>query len=321
MEDKKNGSTSPESFVNDAMNIGELEAFLTVVETRNLSQAAKQLYVTQSTISYRISSLEEELNLKLIERNRGSRNIEITPKGKAMVGIAERWISLMKEAQLLQERHSYQAITVAQVDWFSAYPFSRLYNNIMEISDLKLDIKTGHTSSICSMVSEMTADIGFVVRRIVTGNLIYKPLYRDPLVMVCSKQFKLHEKTIDPKKLEAQNEIFWGYFGDYRFWHDQWWDSSIVPYLSVDFSVPMSFQLLDNPANWLVSPRSVAEKMVAEYPFLSIRSFASPPPDMIVYMVQRNMPSPNVISAVSRFAELVADNVDILTDGRDYMKL
>ena len=51
------------------MNLKQLEAFVKVAETKSFSAAAKQLYLTQPTISAHISSLEKELNACLLVRS------------------------------------------------------------------------------------------------------------------------------------------------------------------------------------------------------------------------------------------------------------
>lgn len=43
------------------MNHRQLDCFLTVAETLNFSQAAKQLYLSQAAVSQQIQSLEKEL--------------------------------------------------------------------------------------------------------------------------------------------------------------------------------------------------------------------------------------------------------------------
>lgn len=47
------------------MNILNIETFLTIVETQSLSKASEKLFVSQSTISTRLNSLEKELNTTL----------------------------------------------------------------------------------------------------------------------------------------------------------------------------------------------------------------------------------------------------------------
>lgn len=302
------------------MNISDMEAFLAIAETRNVSKAAEMLFVTQSTISHRLKALESELNLHLVERSRGARVVELTPKGKQLVSIAQRWVTLWKEAQQLREAKSYTHLVVAQVDWFSAYPFSRLYRELsLQAPQVKLDIKTGHSVPIYEMVNNMEADIGLVVRAVTSNTITCVPLFRDPLVLVTSKSVNPMQSLVNPQWLDVRNEVFWGYFGDFRFWHDQWWDSNVMPYMSLDFSPPMSFELLEHSSRWLVSPRSIAELMVARLPDLSIHTFTTPPPDLIVYLIFRNKPRESAALSAEMFVDFIKENVSILTCNKDYM--
>ena len=208
------------------------------------------------------------------------------------------------------------------MDWFASYPFFELYDGLIKQEPtFKLDLQTGHSLPIFSMVNNMTADIGFVVRTVPSNTITCTPLFRDPLVLVSSKKNKWPKERIDPRILKVQNEVFWGYFGDYRIWHDQWWEPTIIPTIESDFSAPMSFDLLKDPARWLVSPRSVAENMLKTHEDLAFWEFTLPPPDLTVYMLQRNMPRPNIVDAAETFSSYVINHIDVLTAGREYMKL
>ena len=46
------------------MNLKQLEAFVQLSESGSFSKAAKELFLTQPTISAHISSLEKELNVR-----------------------------------------------------------------------------------------------------------------------------------------------------------------------------------------------------------------------------------------------------------------
>ena len=47
------------------MNLKQLEAFVRVAEGRSFSKAAKDLFLTQPTVSAHIAALEKELNVRL----------------------------------------------------------------------------------------------------------------------------------------------------------------------------------------------------------------------------------------------------------------
>ena len=51
------------------MELRQLRFFLKVSETLNFSEASKQLYITQSTLTQTIKQLETELGVVLFDRN------------------------------------------------------------------------------------------------------------------------------------------------------------------------------------------------------------------------------------------------------------
>ncbi len=51
------------------MNIHQLKCFITLARTLNFSEAAKQLFLTQPSISRQIKCLESEVGLRLFDRS------------------------------------------------------------------------------------------------------------------------------------------------------------------------------------------------------------------------------------------------------------
>ncbi len=64
-----------------------LRTFLAVQRTRHFAQAAEQLYLTPSAVSFRIRQLETELGVSLFHRRRS--NIQLTAAGERLVAHAE----------------------------------------------------------------------------------------------------------------------------------------------------------------------------------------------------------------------------------------
>ena len=57
------------------MDIESLKLFLSVVRIGNITKAAEELFITQSTLSKRIASLEHELGVKLFVRSKGKSHV------------------------------------------------------------------------------------------------------------------------------------------------------------------------------------------------------------------------------------------------------
>ncbi|HTH97250.1 MAG TPA: LysR family transcriptional regulator [Stellaceae bacterium] len=64
----------------------QLESFLVVTETRNFSEAARRLGLTQSTVSQHVRKLEENAGRRLFVRD--THSVTMTPDGEAMRGFA-----------------------------------------------------------------------------------------------------------------------------------------------------------------------------------------------------------------------------------------
>ncbi|HII79716.1 MAG TPA: LysR family transcriptional regulator, partial [Methanosarcina sp.] len=65
------------------MKLNIMREFVRLSATRNYSKTADELYIAQSALSRHMSALEDELNVKLIDRTRNS--FELTPMGKIVL--------------------------------------------------------------------------------------------------------------------------------------------------------------------------------------------------------------------------------------------
>jgi DNA-binding transcriptional LysR family regulator len=69
------------------MNLQHLRYFVTLAKLEHYTRASEELNITQPSLSYAISVIEEELNVKLFEKN--GRNIYLTKTGKMFLGFVE----------------------------------------------------------------------------------------------------------------------------------------------------------------------------------------------------------------------------------------
>lgn len=81
------------------MELRQLRYFATVARTLNFTEASRQLYITQGTLSQQLRQLEFELGSDLFTRT--SRSVELTEAGEALLPLAEEMI---QTAALCQAR-------------------------------------------------------------------------------------------------------------------------------------------------------------------------------------------------------------------------
>lgn len=73
------------------MELRQLKYFVKTAETLNFSEAARLLYVTQSTLSQQIRQLEQELDTQLFFRD--SHTVTLTESGKKLLPLAKHTIN------------------------------------------------------------------------------------------------------------------------------------------------------------------------------------------------------------------------------------
>lgn len=95
-----------------------IEALLALERTGTISEAAAQLRLTQSAVSKRIQSLENDLKFKLIEPD--GRRVRLTATGQSFLDKARVLISELKNLRQLETDNSSKKFSIALSDSIAA---------------------------------------------------------------------------------------------------------------------------------------------------------------------------------------------------------
>ena len=82
------------------MTLQQLRYAITIADSTSMNEAAKQLFISQPSLSSSIRDLEEELGMELFIRS--SRGITLTPEGNEFIGYARQ---VMEQYRLMEERY------------------------------------------------------------------------------------------------------------------------------------------------------------------------------------------------------------------------
>lgn len=128
------------------MDTRHLQYILTIAQKQNMTKAAEELYISQSSLSQYLAKLEQEIGVPLFERTRN--RMLLTPAGELYVEAAQRVLSI--------EKH--------------------LYKNIRSMNN-KSHITLGLTSQLClkmltAVVPSFKAEFPEATVEITEGNVI-----------------------------------------------------------------------------------------------------------------------------------------------------
>lgn len=148
------------------MELRQLRYFVKVGELLNYSEAAKALFISQSTLSQQIKQLEDELKCKLLVRN--SHNVMLTDAGRYFLEDAKRTI---QQANLCVSRITdVQNLQIGTLDIGCTYTFSPILREsvllyMQKFPNIKLNI-------VCKSMEELMVKLQ---RQEVDFVLSYKP--------------------------------------------------------------------------------------------------------------------------------------------------
>lgn len=170
------------------MNWDDLRVFLSVARNNQLLKAAKQLGVNHTTISRRLTALEQQLNTKLVTRS--TTGTQLTDAGERLLHHAEQVEAQMLQAQAQIGGEDVQfsgTIRIAAPDGFGV---SFLAKHLPQLSEKfpDLTLQLVPVSRNFSL-SQREADIAITVERPAQGRLIAKKLTDYKLRLYAHKNY------------------------------------------------------------------------------------------------------------------------------------
>ena len=168
------------------MNLKQLEAFVQVSESGSFSKAAKELFLTQPTISAHISSLEKELNVRLFIRN--TKEVSLSDDGKDLYRYAKQITDLEKaieERFYMYSDDGKHFITIAASTIPAQYLLPKVLMCYRErYPKEQIKIMETDSSEVVTQVVDHMVDVGFTGTVLEKKHCKYIPFYKDELAVI-----------------------------------------------------------------------------------------------------------------------------------------
>lgn len=278
-----------------------IEAFLAVVRTQNISKAAVQLHLSQTTVSKRLCVLEQELETILFERGKGLKTIRLTPAGENFAPMAERWDLLFRETQLLLSAGPRLSLSILTLDSIINSIFPALYTALsLHEPKIQLNVITAHSGEAYEEVDRRHVSVAFSLLERNHPNVIAAPCYSEPMVVLKPTEGPSAQPSLlHPGELDRSEELYIHWSTSFQLWHDKWWDPALPCKAQVD-TAQLMLLFLQEPTQWAIMPLSVATKIHSQGRY-AIFFLSDPPPDRVVYKLTHKYPKSSTVASLKIF--------------------
>jgi DNA-binding transcriptional LysR family regulator len=223
------------------MELRNLSTFVAVAEKRSFVQAAMQLHLSQPAITAHIQRLEEELGVRLLDRNR--RSVRTTAAGEVFLTGARATLAAADEAAKAAQRAASEQTERLRIGFPPSVSREIVPSIMTEFHNLhphvKLDLFSYHTSTIVSELQKSSLDLGFVRLPVQAKGLNIIPAHHEPLVLCIANDHPLCDvEQIDFADLRHEKFIMYG-----RRWAPGFYDRIINRCLQAGYSPVISNEI------------------------------------------------------------------------------
>ena len=281
------------------MTLQEIEVFLTVVRTGNVSAAAQALYITQPAVSRHMNALERELDCVLLERGRGQRQVELTERGRDFLPAAEKLRHAWLEAMEAPKGEEGRTLRVSSINSLTAYLMPGILRNFaQERPGSNLEYMQMSSNEAYAAVARGEIDLALISDDMYHPQVETTPLFREPMVLLAGGESGL-EGVLHPARLDPSKQVRAPWNPEYDLWHSFWFRSGARPRLVLNHMSMLEevFSWRGDWADiWAVAPVMVA-RAVAQKTGARICALEDGPPDEIIYTLRGRKRKPELTQA------------------------
>lgn len=165
------------------MNVNHLKAFYEVARAKSFTLAAKDMNVSQPTLSMQVKSLEKRFTVPLIKRNK--KTFELTSEGNIVFGHAEKIFFLLRELKKELENFETHNMVIGSTPYISDHVLPNVLLAIQEKNNnVKVQIYTGLSQEVRDKVVDYEYHLAVIGRLPYPDNIVSIPLLKTKLMFI-----------------------------------------------------------------------------------------------------------------------------------------
>lgn len=195
------------------MNLNQLHYFVTLAYMEHYTKAAKQLSITQPSLSHAISMLEQELGTYLFEKQ--GRHVALTKYGKVFLKYAEESLQILETG--VKKTRSMTSEISGQID--IGYIYTQGSEFVPTIvkgfldenkeKDIQFHFNNGVTEDVIRGIKSERFDVGFCSYKTNEPDINFVPVSKEILSAIVPYGHPLEKKeTVSLEELGAYPQIF-----------------------------------------------------------------------------------------------------------------
>ena len=263
----------------------EIEAFLSICRHKNISKAAEELYISQSSLSTRLKMLEDHLGCPLLLRGKGKREITLTTHGQAFYDLALQYQNIIEKMESVGKGEVVDQLRISVINSVGNYLMPPVFRRFTEkYPHIQLAVQDMEAEMACSSIIRGKTDIAFSTAKVQTDQIIATPFLDDPLTVLCSADSHYPDQ-VELDMLSVKNEVYVKWCVEHAYWHSVTFGGDIMPQIDLELMGQIAL-FLSKPDKWTMAPQSVADCLLAD-PNIRQCTPLFPAPNRTVYILRR----------------------------------
>jgi len=240
------------------MTTAEIQAFLAIAKYKNITRAAETLFISQSSLSTRLKTLERELNCTLFLRRKGQKEINLTESGEKFLPLAHEYANLLSRMMELSEIKQQCLLRVASINSLGTYLLSSIYDGFLEKHpNVNLQIQDTETPGAYKSLKNNHTDIAFTGDTQDDKSVSVIPMFSEPMVFICSEESSYPDE-VNISDLSTNQEVYINWTDTFERWHASVFTSSSLPQIRVSI-MPQIHYFITHKNMWAFVPLSAAK--------------------------------------------------------------
>lgn len=285
-----------------------IACFLAICRYKTITRAAEMLYITQSSLSMRLKNLETELGGTLFYRRKGSREMILTAAGKEFYELAVQYTALEEEMKRVCKKQP-KAFRIAFFNSLGTYLLPQVFELFLQAHpQLHLELQDMDLGAAEKSLQNGATDLCFTAGKTTDEHLLQKPVFREPMVLLCGKAMNL-KAPVTADQLPANREICVDWCSSFSHWHKEVFPRA-NPQITISIMTHLQ-QFLDSGTSWSIVPVSVAEGLLKTGNLQIVETAFPLPFREISILTSPELPTPTVDSFCDCLREILTTHPKI----------